>query len=159
MQRGVEEKNWGYLPRHVCWSQTYTRVILCGDQHLSVSGGVRKNRIPCSPLTVTVLAWLLINWHCACHTRHLVSRRPLWHQYRSSSGARLEVFNFLASALHRTESCSCSKPPLDVFWELPGSSSNQEASGEESALVVASTNNQHVIHNKLIAERLNRSIC
>lgn len=45
-------------------------------------------------LTVMVLAWLLINWHHAFHTK-LVSRRPLWYQYRSSSGAQLEVFNIL----------------------------------------------------------------
>lgn len=80
---------------------------------LSVGGGVMKNRTSCSSLTVTVLAWLLINWHCACHTRHLVGRRPLWHQYRSSSGAQLEVLNFLAKCFY---TAPCPAPAVNLLW-------------------------------------------
>lgn len=64
---------------------------------VGVEGSEKQNRTPRFSLTATVLASLLISWHCACHTWHLVGRRPLWHQYRSPSSpqAQLEVFHFL----------------------------------------------------------------
>ena len=85
-----------------------------GARRTTGTGGVRKNRTPCSSLTVTVLAWLLINWHCACHTRHLVGRRPLWHQYRSSSEGLSWRYSILwARVLHWNVSCSCNK---NLLW-------------------------------------------
>ena len=133
-------------------------VILYGFQCLSsmrnsLSTGVRKNRTPCSSLTVKVLAWLLINWHCACHTRHLVGRRPLWHQYTSSSEAQLGGIQFYGQVCYIAP---CSTPAINLLmlhfgncWDL-----SLIRGGVWRGVCCGFCQHQHlyVTHNTFIAE-------
>ena len=129
--------------------------ILVSYKHVSTSVSVRWGTIwrgqekqnSLFPLTVTVLAWLLINWHCARHTRQLVCRRPLWHQYRSSSHQGL---GWRYSILHCATSHYCNKPPLDAFWEF---FSNQAKRQTGSLLQLLPTPINCMSIQWLIAER------
>lgn len=73
------QKTWylgvptGLIRTHTACDPLWVPVSQCEEEQCEQRGQEKQNPLF---LTVTVLAWLLINWHCACHTRHLVGRRP-----------------------------------------------------------------------------------